>query len=66
MSQNNVELTIPKKIGVYEDKKTKAQTVALPFKFLDGTPGVVMVTKLRGGKWKPTEDIVSIQINFND
>ncbi len=67
MTQNNyVEITVPKKIEVFEDKKTRAKTIAFPFRFLDGEKGFVTITKAITDKWKPNDEIQTITITFND
>ncbi len=62
--ENSIELTMPKKISVYVDKKTQAKSVALPFKFLDGTNGVVVVTRLHKEEWNAPKEIDKIKITF--
>ena len=57
---------MPKKIGTYEDKKTKVKSVALPIEFPDGSNGAVIITKLKKGEWSPTKEIKKITIEFND
>lgn len=59
-----MKIPMPLKISVFEDKKTKVKTVALPFKFKDGTNGAVMVCRLDKGDWNPCEQIQDITINF--
>ena len=70
MKQNNeeysVDLTVPRKIHVHTDKKTNAQSIALPFRFLDGGSGVAIVTRLEKETWVPAKDIKSIKIYFTN
>ena len=64
--ENSVELIIPEKIDTIKDKKTEVSSFFLPFKFLDGTPAAVTITKLKKGNWTPNKDIKSIKIYFNE
>ena len=61
-----MKIEMPQKISVFEDKKTKVKTVALPFKFQDGTNGAIMICRLDKGDWNPTVEIKDITINFNE
>ena len=58
------EIPIPEKISVYEDKKTKARTVALPLDFPDGTHGAVMITRIKNQDWNPGEMVKSVTVTF--
>lgn len=58
------ELVIPPKLSVFEDKKSKARTIALPFDFPDGSQGIVMVCRLKSEAWVPAKDIEKLVINF--
>lgn len=59
------EIVLPNNLSVFEDKKTGVKTVAFPFMFPSGASGVVSVTKLKRGPWKPSEDIETVQIIWN-
>ncbi len=60
------EFEIPAQVSVFEDKKTGAKTVALPFQFQDGKNGVLMISRLNRLPWKPSESIKKITIEFNE
>lgn len=60
------EIIIPDKMSTFEDKKTKAKTVAFPIVFPKGKNGALMITKLEKNGWNPSEDIKSIIINYNE
>jgi hypothetical protein len=64
--KTNEEIVLPAKIAVFDDKKSGAKTVAFPFVFLDGTSGVVSVTRLKNEIWIPQKDIKSVIINWNE
>ncbi len=64
--QYNVELTVPKKIATFKDKKTGVSSFYLPFKFLDGKNGAITITRLDKEDFKPIDIVKSIQINFPD
>lgn len=61
-----MKIKMPQRISVFEDKKTKVKTVALPFTFKSGAQGAIMICRLDPGDWNPTVDIESIEIHFND
>ena len=58
------EIVIPTRIGVFQDKKTKAKTIALPFVFPDGTNGVIMVTRLSAAPWIPSDTLVKVNLHY--
>jgi hypothetical protein len=49
---------------VFIDPKTKARTMAAPFRFKDGTAGIVLISRLKDEEWTPDEIISSITIDF--
>jgi hypothetical protein len=59
-------IQVPSEISVLDDKKTHAKTVVFPFEFLTGASGVLYITKLKNGAWKPSNDIESITIKFKE
>lgn len=59
-----VEITIPEKVNVFEDKRSKAKSIAFPFRFLNGDQAVVTITKLKPTKWEVYKEIETIKINF--
>jgi hypothetical protein len=61
---NRLEIVIPDKCAVFEDRKTLAKTVAFPIKFGDEVRGAVMITKVQNDKWSPSKEIKSITIEF--
>lgn len=66
MKKTNDTLIIPQTISVFEDKKTKVKSLALPFQFPDGRNGVVVVTRLHKASWNPIDSIKSITLNYGD
>lgn len=63
-AKQNETIVIPANIVVYTDKKTNVKTVAFPFSFTDGVPGIMSITHLAKLNWTPSTDIESITINF--
>ena len=61
-----IELTIPDRLMVHEDPKTKAKTIALPFQLSDGINAALMICRLNESNWNPKEEIKKITITFND
>lgn len=59
-------IIIPKKISVFEDRKTMVKTVAFPFTFNNGKNGILSITHLDPSVWNPSEDIESLTIKFKD
>lgn len=73
MKNNEVKVTgvfevirIPERVQVFDDPKTHAKTVAVPFQFPDGINGVMMVSRLQRMRWTPEREIDSIIINYKD
>lgn len=60
------ELIIPLTIATFEDKRTGARSIALPFQFPDGKNGALLVTRLWPMPWEPGKTIKSITINYNE
>ncbi len=58
------QLKVKSDIKVFDDKKTNAKTIALPFRLPDGTSAVLMVTRLKSDAWVP--EITSVTINYED
>lgn len=54
-------------LRVFTDKKTKAQTVAIPITLMSGYNAIISITRLSisNGEWKPNKDIKSLTINYN-
>lgn len=55
---------IPASLQVFDDPRTHAKTLALPFQFPDGTAGIVMLSRLHRMAWKPSDIIESITIKY--
>lgn len=55
---------IPERIAVFEDHKTSAKTIALPFQFPDGKNGVIMISRLNKMPWTPAQTITKVTIEF--
>lgn len=65
MTRKFEEIEIPKRIVVFEDKKTNAKTIALPFIFpQDNSSGAILITRLKKEEWKPCEYIKKIIIEY--
>jgi hypothetical protein len=58
------EFKVPEKVSVFEDKRTSAKTLAMPFQFSDGKNGVLMIAKLTKFGWNPSDDIESITVKY--
>lgn len=58
------EVFVPDHIKVHKDKKTGARTMPLPVRLPDGTPAVVMLTRLEDKEWQPHKEIEKIVIHF--
>jgi hypothetical protein len=59
------EIKLKEDIKVFEDKKTKAKTIAIPFKLIDNTPSVIMICKLKNNtNWEPYKQIKKITIEY--
>ena len=63
-SERTEEFIIPARVSVFEDKRTDAKTLAMPFQFPDGTNGVVMISRLTKLGWTPSNDVARIVIYF--
>ena len=59
-----IEIKIPKNIGIHEDSRTKAKTMAVPIQFDIANSGILMLCKITNKKWIPSDEIESITINF--
>lgn len=57
-------IQVPEKLPTIADKRTGAKSIYFPFKFGDGKPGHLILTKGIKTLWEPSEDIVSITIKF--
>ncbi len=57
-------LNIGESPKVFQDKKTKVRTIAIPFRLPDGTSAVCMISRLKDENWKP--EIISIDLNYNE
>ncbi len=73
MKNNNVatmikslDLYIPDDIGIYQDKSTKARSIAIPFDYPDGEHGAVIMTRISPSPWRPSKIIEKITITFYD
>ena len=67
--ETNVQVEIfeiPDKLQVFDDPRTRAKTIALPFQFPDGVSGILMISKLQRGAWKPSEIIKKVTITYNE
>lgn len=64
MLKKKIELTVKEGAKVFLDKKTKARTLAIPFKFFDGSTAVCMISRLKDEDWKP--DFKTITINYEN
>lgn len=63
--KNNEEVIIlPENLQVFDDPRTHAKTVALPFQFPDAVAGIVMVSRLHRMAWKPAHLIEKITITY--
>lgn len=60
------ELILKEEIKVFIDKKTKARTIALPFRLPNGTSAVCMICQLKDIEWQPNKIIKSITINYHE
>lgn len=58
------EIILGKGIKVTTDKKSRTRVVNFPFEFPDGSPGVMIICKVKDEEWIPNSDIFSININF--
>lgn len=58
-------LVIPEKIPVYETTGTLIKSIALPFTYLDGRGGHIIISKSTLHGWQANQDIKSILINFS-
>lgn len=57
-------IIIPSNVQVFDDPRTHAKTVALPFQFPDAVSGIVMVSRLHRMAWKPDQIIEKIVITY--
>lgn len=64
MTNKTEEILVPLKIATHQDKKTGARSAAFPFVFPDGENGVVIVTRLKDGEWKPSNHIEKITLHL--
>lgn len=58
------EVILGKGLKVTQDKKSRTRVVSFPFEFPDESRGVIIVCKVKDEEWVPSQDIVSININF--
>lgn len=63
--ENKEDIKVPPKLSVFEDKKTKAKTVAFPFVFPDGVNGVLTITRIVKTSWNPYDDLKNVVVVFN-
>lgn len=61
-----IEVKIPEKIGVSQDKVSKAKFIQIPIEFEDGVPGAIVLMKLQRASWNPSKEIKFITIETND
>lgn len=66
MKKISEQIEVPVKLAVFEDKKTRARSVAFPFDYPTGEHGVIIMTKLNAIPWQPSDYVKSITINFNE
>lgn len=59
-----VEISIPPTVNVFEDKKSKAKSIAFPFRLFDGGKAIITVTNLNPKPWNAYAEIESILIKF--
>lgn len=52
------------KLQVFQDKKTKVHTVAIPVEFPSGFNAIISITRLSPQPWTPSEEIDSLTINY--
>lgn len=64
LTKTKQEIAIPEDVAVFEDKRTNARSIALPFEFPNGKHGIVIMTRLTKMPWLPSNDIESITIHF--
>ena len=57
---------IPPSLQVFDDPRTHAKTLALPFQFPDGTSGILMVSRLHRMGWKPADYFEKITITYKE
>ena len=63
-NQTNKEvLEITDKCKVFEDKKTHARSIAVPFYLPDGSSAAIIVTRLKNEEWNPAS-IKTITIEY--
>ena len=58
------EIILGKNVKVTTDRNSKTRVVNFPFDFPNGDMGVLIVCKVKNADWIPSDDIVSININF--
>lgn len=58
------EIKVKEDIKVFNDKKTNARTIALPFRLPDESNAVVMICRLKNEDWKPEKIIKSVTIKY--
>lgn len=61
MNQMTQNLKLGDSPKVFVDKKTKARTVAIPFRLPDGSSAVCMISRLKDQDWEPEIEEISIQ-----
>lgn len=64
MKKNELDLAIPERLSVYEDGKTRAKSIAIPFQFPDNTNGLVIISRLSRGAWQP--NVEKVVVTFKD
>lgn len=55
---------IPANLQVFDDPRTRAKTIGLPFQFPDGISGILMVSRLQRAAWRPFDVIEKIVITY--
>ncbi len=60
----NYEIILGKGVKVTMDKRSKTRVVHFPFEFPDGSPGALILCKVKNEDWVPHEEVLSVQINF--
>lgn len=58
------EIKLKEDTNVFVDKKTKARTLALPFRLPDESSAVIMICRLKDDEWEPNKIIKSVIINY--
>lgn len=63
---NQFYCEIGEKTKISIDKKSGARVMSLPFEFPDGTDGIVIICKMTQLPWKPSDEILNLNVNFKD